>query len=201
MATALHELIAGDEPDAWTRLGFAVEDGEIVRVGGVRVRLDGEGGGLREWVLRGDGGPEVVGGIPTRWTSEASDAEPAPLHPNGTLALDHVVLFCDSRDAVVAELVDAGGDLRRRAEPPTVPVAMAFVRFGEAIVEVAEPGGAPRLWGLVAVVEDLDELARELGDEVLGEPRDAVQPGRRIVTVRRELGLGVALAFMTPRVR
>ena len=201
MTTALHELLAGDEPADWTRLGFAVEDGEIVRIGGVRVRLDGGGGGLRAWTLRGDGGPDTVAGIPTTWTESTADPDPAPLHPNGATGLDHVVLFCGFRDEVVGELIEAGGDLRRRAEPPAVPVAMAFVRLGDTIVEVAESGGEPRLWGLVAVVEDLDELVRELGPDVLGEPRDAVQPGRRIVTVRRELGLGVALAFMTPRVR
>ncbi len=60
--------------------------------------------------------------------------------------------------------------------------------------------GPARLWGVTAVVEDLDALAARLGDR-LGAPGDAVQPGRRIATLRREAGLGVPLAFMTPRVR
>ena len=94
----------------------------------------------------------------------------------------------------------AGGDERRRAGPPQVPAAMAFVRLDGAIVEVAEAGGPPRLWGLVAVVEDLDACAASLGG-LLGPPKDAVQPGRRIATVRPEAGLGTALAFMSPRVR
>jgi hypothetical protein len=34
---------------------------------------------------------------------------------------------------------------------------------------------------------------------LLGDIRDAVQPGRRIATVRREAGLGVPVALMTPR--
>jgi hypothetical protein len=33
---------------------------------------------------------------------------------------------------------------------------------------------------------------------VIGEIRDAVQPGRRIATVPREAGLSFPLAFMTP---
>ncbi len=48
------------------------------------------------------------------------------------------------------------------------------------------------------VVADLDACVRELGP-LLGAPHDAVQPGRRIATVRREAGMPTALAFMTPR--
>ncbi len=72
---------------------------------------------------------------------------------------------------------------------------MAFLRFGECILEVVERAGvAASLWGLVVVVEDLDGLG-----PLVGAPRDAVQPGRRIATVRPDAGLTTALAFMTPR--
>ena len=43
----------------------------------------------------------------------------------------------------------------------------------------------------------MDAAAAALGD-LLGSPRDAVQPGRRIATLRPEAGLGPAIAFMTP---
>jgi hypothetical protein len=67
------------------------------------------------------------------------------------------------------------------------------------VVEVVEADGrAPRLWGLVVVVADLDAAAEALGDR-LGAVKDAVQPGRRIATVRREAGLSTPLALMTPR--
>jgi hypothetical protein len=46
-------------------------------------------------------------------------------------------------------------------------------------------------------VGDLDQTAHALGD-LLGTPRDAVQPGRRIATLRAEAGLGPAIAFMSP---
>jgi hypothetical protein len=54
-----------------------------------------------------------------------------------------------------------------------------------------------RFWGLAFQVRDLDATCQHLGDKV-GEPRDAVQPGRRIATLRREAGLGPAVAFMSP---
>jgi hypothetical protein len=193
------ELICGDDPSAWTALGFAIEDGGLVRVGALTLRCDGRGGGLRGWALPGEG-PSDVDGIPTSWTDARDASAPSPAHPNGAVELDHVVVFTDDRDRTAAALVGAGGDERRRAGPPQVPVAMAFVRLAGAIVEVAEGGGPPRLWGLVAVVEDLDACVASLGGRV-GAPKDAVQPGRRIATVRPDAGLETALAFMSPRVR
>jgi hypothetical protein len=79
--------------------------------------------------------------------------------------------------------------------------------MGELLLEVvaappgsrvaADPEGPARLWGISFLVDDLDATVARLGD-LVGEPRDAVQPGRRIATLRREASLGVAVAFMTP---
>ena len=81
--------------------------------------------------------------------------------------------------------------------------------MGQPILEVIEhPPGTPaaedreapaRFWGLAFVVEDLDASARVLGP-LLGEVRDAIQPGRRIGTVRREAGLGLPVALMSAQV-
>lgn len=192
MSTPLVELSCGDDPAAWRDLGFTVEPGSVCRVGPVTVHLDGGGGGLRGWTLGGDGGSSVDG-IATSWAA----AEPGA---KGASALDHVVVFTDSRDRTVAALVEAGGELRRSGGPPALPAPMAFVRMGEVIVEVAENPQAERasLWGLVAVVDDVDALAASRPGR-FGTPRDAVQPGRRIVTAARRDGLETALAFMTPR--
>ena len=197
VSTPLLDLVCGDDPAAWTDLGFAVDAGGACRVGGVTVTVDGAGGGLRGWVLGGPGGPGAVDGIVTSWRSSPAPVASAA-HPNGAGALDHVVVFTDSRDRTVGALVEAGGDLRRSGGPPQLPAPMAFVRMGAAIVEVAENGTPPHLWGLVAVVEDVDALAGAYPG-AFGEPRDAVQPGRRIVTARRRDGLETAIAFMTPR--
>jgi hypothetical protein len=103
----------------------------------------------------------------------------------------------------------AGFDFRRLREgaTPGGSVRQAFFRMGEVILEVvqapegtkpaADPGGPARLWGISFLVRDLDVTAAALGD-LLGAPRDAVQAGRRIATLRREAGLGPAVAFMTP---
>jgi hypothetical protein len=79
--------------------------------------------------------------------------------------------------------------------------------MGELILEVvqapegtkiaADVSGPARLWGISFLVAELETPAALLGDH-LGEPRDAVQPGRRIATVASAAGLGTAVAFMTP---
>ena len=197
VSTPLIGLTCGDDPAAWEALGFGVAGGSC-RLGPVAVRLDAQGGGLGGWTL-GVAGDGAVDGIPTAWRGEAADEGPAT-HPNGVTGLDHVVIFTDSRDRTVAALVDAGGDLRRSGGPPRLPAPMAFVRMGGVIVEVAEDPSAQgaALWGVTAVVPDVDALAATYPAR-FGEPREAVQPGRRIVTARRRDGLETPLAFITPR--
>jgi len=204
------ELVVADDPGDWARLGFAPDDGGRVALGPLAVRLAGRaaGEGIVALVLEGevaggaDGLPLVAAGSagsagPATSADPAPPGEPAaPIHPNGAVAIDHVVVFTDSRDRTTAALVAAGGDERRRGGPPELPAPMAFVRFGPLVVEVAEaPGGAPRFWGLTVTVADIDAAAALAGRP----PRAAVQPGRRILTVPREAGLSTALALITPR--
>ena len=204
---SIDELVVADEPEAWEAVGFAVEDG-VCEVGAVRVRLAGgaAGRGLVGWSLRGPVGVELDG-LPTR----RSERPPASgfRHPNGVVAVDHVVAFSPDLERTVPALERAGLPLRRLREGPTPGGAQrqAFFRLDEVILEVIEaPEGsrlravadAPaRLWGLAFLVRDLDRTAEVVG-EGLGEARDAVQRGRRIATLRRSGGPSVPVAFMPP---
>jgi hypothetical protein len=190
---SIDALEIADEPSAWAAVGFEVEDGGC-RVSRVNLRLIGRGSrrGILDWTL-GD--------------SPAGDM--AGPHPNGVVRVDHVVMVTPDLDRTVAELESNGFDLRRTREEPTPggSTRQAFFRAGEPILEVVlapegtsaarDPDGPARLWGLAFAVEDMERTARRLGD-LLGAPRDAVQPGRRIATLRAEAGLGPAIAFMTP---
>jgi hypothetical protein len=190
------ELVVADAPDAWEDLGFRV-DGEECRVGSVALRLAGPGAGrgIVEWSLQG--AAQAVDGLPTRLLDEAPDA-PAPRveHPNGALQLDHVVVATGDLASTIASVEAAGIPLRRLREDR--PRRMAFFRLGEVILELVEgeDGAPPAFWGLVVVVEDLDRLAAELGDR-LGAAHDAVQPGRRIASLREGSGVTLPLAFMS----
>ena len=125
------------------------------------------------------------------------------------LALDHVVAITPALDRTVAGLEGAGLDLRRIREEPTPAGAprQAFFRLGTTILEVVqepaeatERAGGDRpafFWGLAFVAPDLDATVAGLGDRV-SEIRPAVQPGRRIATLRRSAGLSVPVALITP---
>jgi catechol 2,3-dioxygenase-like lactoylglutathione lyase family enzyme len=206
----LDELILGDAPEPWRAVGFAVE-GDVCVLSGTRLRLSGEdpGGGLRGWSLR-DLASTELDGLPTRSSVEPPPA-PGPAHPNGVTGLDHVVAITPDLERSVAALERAGLDLRRIREEPTPAGAprQAFFRLGDPILELAqEPkeaiergGGRDRpafFWGLALTAPDLETSVARLGTELLSGPRDAVQPGRRIATLRREAGLGLPVALITP---
>jgi hypothetical protein len=194
---AARELVIADDRAAWSALGFAPGHDGAFTLGGLVVRLAGRAAGRGVVAVGVEGlAAERPDGLPVVALRGAAADESTPressAHPNGALAIDHLVAFTDDLDRTAGALVAAGGDLRRRGGPPELPAPMAFIRFGELIVELAEAGGPVRFWGLTVTVADLDALAGPL----LGAARPAVQPGRRIATVRPEAGLSVALAFM-----
>jgi catechol 2,3-dioxygenase-like lactoylglutathione lyase family enzyme len=188
----LEELEIADEPADWHALGFEVEN-RACQVSSVRLRLLGKGPrrGILDWKLS-NGEPAAMA---------------APPHPNGATRIDHVVLLSPDLDRTVQELRSDGFELRRirEGETPGGSTRQAFFRLGEPILEVVQapegtsvarnPEGPARLWGIAFLVEDIDATASALGD-LLGAPRDAVQPGRKIATLRPEAGLGPAIAFM-----
>jgi hypothetical protein len=203
------ELFIADSPEAWRAVGFDVE-GDLCVVGAVRLRLDSPGParGIVGWSVRGAATLDLDG-LPTTASENAPPPAAATPHPNGAIGIDHLVVLTPDLDRTTAALRDAGFDLRREREGPTPGGSrrQSFFRMGELILEVVEapagtrvaedPAGPARLWGVSFLVEEIEHTAATLRD-LLGEPRAAVQHGRRIATLRREAGLGPAIAFMTP---
>jgi hypothetical protein len=208
VGVTIEELRVGDGPESWEALGFAV-DGDACVVGDVRIRLAGTGSGkgLTGWSLRDFEGDELDGLPIVR--SDSPPPTEAPKHPNGIAAIDHVVAISSDLDRTVAALQAAGLDLRRIREEPTPAGAprQAFFRLGAVILEVVQApeeaiertgGDRPAFfWGLAFVAPDLDATVASLGDRV-SEIRPAIQPGRRIATLRRTAGLTVSVALITP---
>jgi len=208
-APALTELVVGANPAAWEAAGFRVTDGATT-VGAVKLLFAPDGTRISRWSLHGLDSGHDLDGLPTE-RSDAPAGEPAEPHPNHVTVLDHVVAFSPDLDRTVAALEGAGLDLRRVRDEPTPAGAprQAFFRVGEAILEVIQapdespvmkdPSGPAGFWGLAFVVDDLDAAVASFGEGHVSEPRPAVQEGRRIATVRREAGLGLPVALMTPR--
>ena len=186
------------------------------RVGGVRIRLVGShhGSGIVGWSLGGlpSGFSGELDGIATARSdgcgavpSVASPAAPAE-HANGVTAIDHVVLLSPDPDRTVAAMGAVGERPRRerRGELGGQSIRQIFFRFGEVIVEVvgapvAAGDGPSTLWGITYVTADIDATAAFFGERT-APVKPAVQPGRRITTVRhRELDISVRTAMISAR--
>jgi hypothetical protein len=193
----LAALDVGDAPERWEALGFSVSEGTC-DLGGVRLRLGVDGSGIRGWALVGiPPGTTSIDGLATE-LADGTTPPTATKQANGAVGVDHVVVATGDFDRTAAALEAVGMTLRRVVDRPDGR-RMGFRRLGPAILELveAEQPAPARFWGLVVVVEDLDALAERLGRR-LGSVRDAVQPGRRIATLRESAGLGEAVAFMSP---
>lgn len=197
----LSEIRVAVDPSAWAAAGFSVA-AETALVGGVAIEFVQGKSGIVDWALT-----EVkaagMDGLPTRMAP--ARAEEGPLHANGVTEIDHVVAATPSLERTIAALEDAGIELRRIREGETGMGThrQAFFRVGRPILEVVESNDlditAPaRFWGITFATDDIDAAAELLGDK-LGRVKDAVQPGRRIATVRRDAGLGLPVALITAK--
>ncbi|HET7735463.1 MAG TPA: hypothetical protein VFK52_05785 [Nocardioidaceae bacterium] len=204
LPVAIDELVVADDPSAWAAAGFTVE-GDLCRVGTVRIRLVGAGRerGVLSWSLSGIAGSVTdVDGLPTS-ASVRPPADPAE-HPLGITHLDHLVLSTPDLVRTEAALAAIGLSARRHRDTELggAPLRQVFYRMNEVILEVI---GAPDVagegpasfWGLTHAVTDIDAAAALLGERT-GRVKDAVQKGRRITTLRhRELGISVATALIS----
>jgi hypothetical protein len=196
MKPQIEQLTIGGDPAAWRRAGFTVV-AEGTRVGAVRLHF-APGEGILGWRLTGR--EDEIDGLPV--AVAATDQAVRATHPNGVTHVDHLVVFTPELERTTRALEDAGIGRRRVREVETDDglLRQGFFRLGEVILEIVahtrvEPGPA-RFWGITFAVTDLDACADLLGER-LGSIRDAVQPGRRIATVRESAGLGLPVALIS----
>lgn len=186
-APVLSAIHVAADPSAWVAAGFSLADEGLV-VGGVTIDFVEGNQGIVDWVL--------------------VDLEPSgngPAHANGVTEIDHVVMLTPQLERTIADVERDGIELRRIREGETGmgKYRQAFFRVGRPILEVVEaadmkPDEPARFWGITFTTADIDTAAELLGDK-LGRVKDAVQPGRRIATVRTEAGLGLPVALISPK--
>jgi hypothetical protein len=184
----------------WRALGFDVTDEGTVMLGAIRVELlaSGRPGTIESWALEGPSVPDSIDGLPTEVGARGG---PQAAHPNGVVGIDHVVVLTPSLERTTAAFAEVGIGCRR-VRGARGGVRQGFFLLADLLVEVVDEtgleGSAPaRFWGLTAAA-DLHSAASLLGDR-LGPIRDAVQPGRRIATVRADAAGGLPLALISPR--
>jgi hypothetical protein len=194
----IEELALGADPASWSEAGFNVE-GDSATVGSVQLRFT-SGDGIAGWRLA-VGEAEEIDGLPVAPPMAAGRNDPD--HPNGVTQIDHIVVFTPDLERTTSAFEKIGVE-RRRVREMDIGAGSAkqgFFRLGEVILEVVEhpriDAGPARFWGITFAVADLDACAELLGER-LGSIRDAVQPGRRIATIRGSAGLGLPVALISP---
>ena len=204
----LAEISLAVDPAPWRALGLDVLDDGTTQVGFVRLRFDAAADALGVAMLDGSADvPATIDGV-AAYAAEVPDDE-SPAHPLGALRIDHVVIGTPDLARTVGAFEAAlRVPVRRVRTEPTGSGArlhQAFFRLGEAVLEIVGPpevdparaDDPARLSGLVLTVTDIDDACRRLGERVVAPPKDAVQRGRRIATVRRDAGLGWPVALIS----
>ena len=200
----LRRLLIGDDPASWVRAGFSVED-RSTTIGSIGLRfVEPEHHGGRTGILGWELTDIEDGSIDGLMSIATSDEAPEPVeHPNATSRIDHVVINTPDLDRTIGSLRGFGFSPRRTRDVPGTDRRQVFLWAGETILEVvgrAEPNGngPATIWGLALTTDDMDRAVEALGPN-LTPPKDAVQPGRRIATIKTgDLGIPTALALMTP---
>ena len=204
----LIEIAVGDAPVDWSSVGFAVADDGTSAIGPTRLRLAGTAGGrgILGWTLADlddgdDDLPADLDGLPTAAGEPPGPAAAPPAHPNRVVGLDHIVAMTPDLDRTTAAL-EAAGIAARRTREAGQGRLQRFFRVGPTILELVGPveprgAGPARFWGLAFTVDDIDATAAHLAGRI-GEPKDAVQQGRRIATLRAGDEISVPVAFMSP---
>ncbi|MEY4175448.1 MAG: hypothetical protein RI900_2613 [Actinomycetota bacterium] len=198
--TLVAELVVQSAVEPWQRLGLEVHDNVAV-IGGIALRFVPGNGGVVAWGLTDMVPvPSEIDGLPTH--AAEPPVAPGPDHALGISGWDHLVVMTSSLERTCGAIdVATGASLKRIREAG--PVRQGFHRMGELVIEVVETtqvtSPTASFWGFVWNVHDLDAVCARLGPELVTPPKNAVQPGRRIATVRTAAGVGVPLALMTPR--
>ncbi len=190
-------ITLADDPQRWVEVGFEPGDGTVV-IGNLTIAL-GQPVDEPGWWFDPPTAGSVHGIVTAIGAGERQHrSEP---HPNGAVSVDHVVVTSPNLATTTAEFEENGFRLRRTRQAGTNE--QRFFWAGDTIIELVGPAvaaqpGPAKIWGLALVADDLDRSKRQLGDK-LSDPRDAVQPDRRIAAIRtKEHDISITIALMSP---
>ena len=219
--TTIADLWLSSSIDPWHRLGFSSfsvgqPDGlsvSCISIAGLGFRFlpeiaepSASGSCATGWTVRSDDATtKSVDGVATQVMTELQSV-PELTHQFAVTAIDHIVITTGSLDRTCGAITEQLGLPLKRIRDAGHGVRQGFHRAGSLILEIVErPDLAPEtpaeIWGVVFVVEDLDATVAWLGPDAVGATRDAVQNGRRIASIKKEVGLGLPVALMSPHVR
>lgn len=207
--TTVAEFVIGGSTDPWTAIGVHFLSGGRANVGNTWLRCDSQlPPGLHSWALcDAPQAASSIDGLITTYIDDvpALNIEHIPTVDNSfqleVVGVDHVVVNTSDLQRTSDALADATGAPLKRVRDAGNGVQQGFHRLGGVIVEIVSTpkvlAGPATFWGLVFVVEDLENVFTHVGPDVMSPPKTAVQPGRSIATFRSAAQLGVPCALMT----
>ena len=193
------QLIIGGSPAPWGLTGVSLHDaGSLSFTNTANSSLIWPAGGLSsgrlDIALSGVPAGALIDGVEC-----AEFVELPPVADSDDSFVDHVVLMTNDLDRTCSSVAGVTGCPLKRVRE-VGEIRQGFHRIGEGgvIIEVVERAdvSATELWGFVLATQSFDEIIANAGDLVT-EPKQAVQPGRLISTVKPSAGLGVPVALMT----
>jgi hypothetical protein len=199
-SATLGELRIGGPVDGWQRLGLQVVD-DVALVDGVALRFVGGEPGLHGWAFcNAPTRPALIDGVPTAFIDVPRGG--GLDHELSVSGIDHVVVNTSSLERTCSAIDAATGEPLKRVREIGV-IRQGFHRLDRVVIEVVESpqvtADVASLWGFVLTIDDINEVCDRLGPDVIGLPKPAVQPGRFIASVRPAVGLGLPVAFLSPR--
>ena len=219
MMTTIADLWLSSSSEAWRNLGChvgTVQQGDgssvpFVWIAGLGLRfVEASSEASVEssvvgWTLVADAPLTSMDGVPTH-VVDTPHPKPESENTLEVLSIDHIVITTGSLDRTCGAIAESMHLPLKRIREAGHGMRQGFHRAGPIILEILErPDLASEtraaIWGLVFVVADLDATVSWLGPDAVSEPRSAVQPGRRIASVKKEVGLGLPVALMSPHVR
>jgi hypothetical protein len=209
----LAEITVGGTSDAWSQIGLSVHE-NVAQVADVLIRIDGSNNAVTSCsfvVGTSEGGNSTrrsIDGLPIQLLASVPSSPFGSQHVHPDIrftGIDHVVITTDDLGRTSAEIERVLGVACARTRDAGHSVTQAFHKLDNTILELVTGPHVKHVgaqwWGFVLTVDDIDSWWSDVGDSVASAPRDAVQPGRRISTIRSDVGLGVPIAVMSPHVR
>lgn len=206
--TTVAEFVIGGSTEPWSAIGVDFSSDGRANAGNTWIHCDVQLlPGLHSWVLC-DAAQAVssIDGLVTTYVDDvpALNIGSTDLASHSfqlkIVGVDHVVVNTSDPQRTSDALVGATGAPLKRVRDAGNGMQQWFHRLGGVIVEIVSSpqirDGSASFWGLVLVVDNIQDVFNHVGPDVLSPPKPAVQLGRSIATFRSAAGLGMPCALM-----
>ena len=203
--------------DAYTRLGFDVDESGIARNDGDRLELEVGGDGLQSIALASDALAADLAGVRSRGCAdyirlvEPGNASKPSRHPNGVLRIERVYIAVKDVAAAAKQYARVLGVPAPKMERGTVIHAdMAIFQFGATALGLAQPvapgvcadalaSRGPGPFQILYRTSSMDAAAKWMADHGVPPPARGIRnTGEEAMLVMPEHACGVYIGFVGP---